>query len=144
MVRDYAVERLHALTDDEVLLILIQLVQALVYEPYDNSSLLRFLLKRATNWMIGQHLFWLVKTGLQVPFFQTRFQFVLQELVSSIKPEYMEELSKQDNLVQSLIKIANAIKPINSKERKHALQKMLGKIRFVEPISLPLNPRYYL
>ncbi|MCO5555947.1 hypothetical protein L7F22_009491 [Adiantum nelumboides] len=60
-VRDYAVDRLRHLTEEEFHLVLIQLVQALVYEPYNKSSLLQLLLERAVNWTIGHHLFWLVK-----------------------------------------------------------------------------------
>ncbi|MCO5561858.1 hypothetical protein L7F22_015483 [Adiantum nelumboides] len=60
-VRDYAVDRLRHLTEEEFHLVLMQLVQALVYEPYNKSSLLQLLLERAVNWTIGHHLFWLVK-----------------------------------------------------------------------------------
>ncbi|KAF4124697.1 phosphatidylinositol 3-kinase [Geosmithia morbida] len=67
-VRSYAVDRLRKSEDDELLLYLLQLVQALKYErvPADperdvaqDSSLARFLIQRAAaNFLLGNYFYW--------------------------------------------------------------------------------------
>ena len=62
VVRGYAVERLKKADDDELLLYLLQLVQALKYEAAgegDDSSLARFLINRASSsFLLGNFFHW--------------------------------------------------------------------------------------
>ena len=51
-VRDYAVRSLHDIGDDYLLGIMLQLTQALKYEPYHDSALAMFLLKRACDGIV--------------------------------------------------------------------------------------------
>jgi phosphatidylinositol-4,5-bisphosphate 3-kinase len=63
-VRAYAVTRLELLADDRVLDYLLQLVQALKYEPYLDCALGSFLLKRALrNRSVGHYFFWYLKVS---------------------------------------------------------------------------------
>jgi phosphatidylinositol-4,5-bisphosphate 3-kinase len=63
-VREYAVQRLESLTNDELQDYLLQLVQVLKYEPYHDSPLARFLLRHALgSRSIGHSFFWLLKVG---------------------------------------------------------------------------------
>lgn len=67
-VRSYAVDRLRKADDDELLLYLLQLVQALKYEnismesvegAMQDSSLARFLIQRAaSNFLLGNYFYW--------------------------------------------------------------------------------------
>ena len=61
-VRKYAVDCLQDLSDDELSLYLLQLVQALKYETYLYCPLVEYLMERALkNQHIGHQLFWLLK-----------------------------------------------------------------------------------
>jgi phosphatidylinositol-4,5-bisphosphate 3-kinase len=59
-IRDYAISILNMLTDDELKLYLLQLIQCLKYECYHHSTLSKFLITRALQspLQIGHHLFW--------------------------------------------------------------------------------------
>ena len=58
-VRDRAVEWLECLGDNKLTMYLLQLVQALKFEPYLDCALGQFLLRRALqNKVIGHFLFW--------------------------------------------------------------------------------------
>uniref|UniRef100_A0A8C2UTR0 phosphatidylinositol-4,5-bisphosphate 3-kinase n=1 Tax=Chinchilla lanigera TaxID=34839 RepID=A0A8C2UTR0_CHILA len=58
-VREYAVDCLRQMSDEELSQYLLQLVQVLKYEPFLDCALSRFLLERAlANRRIGQFLFW--------------------------------------------------------------------------------------
>jgi phosphatidylinositol-4,5-bisphosphate 3-kinase len=61
-IRKFAVDRLELLSNEEVLDYLLQLVQVLKYEPYHDSALARFLIRRSlSSRNIGHSLFWLLK-----------------------------------------------------------------------------------
>lgn len=58
-VRDRAVEWLECLGDNKLTMYLLQLVQALKFEPYLDCALGQFLLRRALqNKVIGHFFFW--------------------------------------------------------------------------------------
>ena len=66
-VRKYAVDCLQDLSDDELSLYLLQLVQALKYETYLYCPLVEYLMERALkNQHIGHQLFWLLKYVLKL------------------------------------------------------------------------------
>ena len=57
VVRAYAVERLASLNNGDLVDLLLQLVQVLKYEPYHDSPLARFLLRRALEVLLyHQHM----------------------------------------------------------------------------------------
>lgn len=61
-VRSFAVKCLHSVSDEELSLYLLQLVQALKHESYLYCDLVEFLLKKAlNNRKIGHFLFWHLK-----------------------------------------------------------------------------------
>lgn len=61
-VRAYAVRCLNKITDDDLLLYLLQLVQGLKHELYLECDLVKYLLERALcNQKIGHYLFWHLK-----------------------------------------------------------------------------------
>ncbi|RCH89917.1 Phosphatidylinositol (PI) 3-kinase, partial [Rhizopus stolonifer] len=72
-VRSYAVNQLRKADDDDLLLYLLQLVQALKFEfvedkdaEFDNSSLLQFLIDRAIkNHVLGTYFYWYLMVELQ-------------------------------------------------------------------------------
>jgi phosphatidylinositol-4,5-bisphosphate 3-kinase len=58
--------RLESLDDDVLQLYLLQLTQVLKYEPFHDSALARFLLRRAilSPHLIGHAIFWLLKAEM--------------------------------------------------------------------------------
>ncbi|KAJ1515243.1 Phosphatidylinositol 4,5-bisphosphate 3-kinase catalytic subunit gamma isoform [Coelomomyces lativittatus] len=64
-VRSFAIQHLEPFTHDEVQLYLIQLIQALSFEPRLDSMLVRFTLKRALmSTKLGHAFFWALRVGV--------------------------------------------------------------------------------
>lgn len=67
-VRSYAVKCLHDMSDEDLSLYLLQLVQAIKHESYLACELVEFLLGRALkNQKIGHYLFWHLRSEMQTP-----------------------------------------------------------------------------
>jgi phosphatidylinositol 3-kinase len=76
-VRAHAVSILERTSDEELLLYLLQLVQALRYEASDNSQLAHFIVSRAQkNATIGNFLHWYLWTEWEDPTFGSRAEKV--------------------------------------------------------------------
>ena len=167
-VRAYAVDRLRESDDDELLLYLLQLVQALKFEkipsePQDgstqDSSLARFLITRATNnLMLGNFLHWylMVECDDRSPdqikenrklFAKVEFDFMTELMQVSEGPERRKTLLRQGELITVLSKISKEIR--FSREDRPRKQQRLKKyladpknelMAFDPPLPLPLDP----
>ncbi len=167
-VRAYAVDRLRESDDDELLLYLLQLVQALKFEkipskPQDgstqDSSLARFLITRATNnLMLGNFLHWylMVECDDRSPdqikehrklFAKVEFDFMTELMQISEGPERRKTLLRQGELITVLSKISKEIR--FSREDRPRKQQRLKKyladpknelMAFDPPLPLPLDP----
>ena len=167
-VRAYAVDRLRESDDDELLLYLLQLVQALKFEkipsePQDgstqDSSLARFLITRATNnLMLGNFLHWylMVECDDRSPdqikenrklFAKVEFNFMTELMQVPEGPERRKTLLRQGELMTVLSKISKEIR--FSREDRPRKQQRLKKyladpknelMAFDPPLPLPLDP----
>ena len=167
-VRAYAVDRLRESDDDELLLYLLQLVQALKFEkispePQDgssqDSSLARFLITRATNnLMLGNFLHWylMVECDDRSPdqikehrklFAKVEYDFMAELMKASEGPERRKTLLRQGELITVLSKISKEIR--FSREDRPRKQQRLKKYladpkneltTFDPPLPLPLDP----
>ena len=167
-VRAYAVDRLREADDDELLLYLLQLVQALKFEkipsePQDgstqDSSLARFLITRATNnLMLGNFLHWylMVECDDRSPdqikenrklFAKVEFDFMTELMQIPEGPERRKTLLRQGELIMVLSKISKEIR--FSREDRPRKQQRLKKyladpknelMAFDPPLPLPLDP----
>ena len=167
-VRAYAVDRLRESDDDELLLYLLQLVQALKFEkipsePQDgstqDSSLARFLITRATNnLMLGNFLHWylMVECDDRSPdqikehrklFAKVEFDFMTELMEIPEGPERRKTLLRQGELITVLSKISKEIR--FSREDRPRKQQRLKKyladpknelMAFDPPLPLPLDP----
>lgn len=167
-VRAYAVDRLRESDDDELLLYLLQLVQALKFEkissePQDgstqDSSLARFLITRATNnLMLGNFLHWylMVECDDRSPdqikenrklFAKVEFDFMTELMQVPEGPERRKTLLRQGELITVLSKISKEIR--FSREDRPRKQQRLKKyladpknelMAFDPPLPLPLDP----
>ena len=81
------------MSDKELTLYLLQLVQSLIYEPYHYSPLGEFLLERALQnpFVVGHELYWLLKSQIHIKFYQERMTLILEQFVM-LCGSYREEL----------------------------------------------------
>ncbi|XP_045207446.2 phosphatidylinositol 4,5-bisphosphate 3-kinase catalytic subunit beta isoform-like isoform X2 [Mercenaria mercenaria] len=155
-VRRYAVDCLQDLSDDEVSLYLLQLVQALKYENYLYCPLAEFLLERALrNQHIGQQLFWLLKSELHNPIVTVRFGLLLETYLKA-SPDHLNVLYKQFDALNKLNALSQLIKSESksvSKDEKVMEQArvnmriILAQKSYQEKLSFlnsPLTPLYRL
>ncbi len=76
-IREYAVRCLKDMSESDLKSYLLQLVQALKYEPYHDSPLANFLITRALQYRssIGQLFFWHLKAEMHVPEISERYVY---------------------------------------------------------------------
>ncbi|XP_023377910.1 phosphatidylinositol 4-phosphate 3-kinase C2 domain-containing subunit alpha [Pteropus vampyrus] len=143
-VRSQAVTWIEPISDDELTDLLPQFVQALKYEIYLNSSLVRFLLSRALgNIQIAHNLYWLLKDALHDAQFGARYEHILGALLSVGGKGLREELLKQTKLVQLLGVVAEKVRQASGSARQVVLQRSMERVQSFflrNKCRLPLNP----
>lgn len=167
-VRAFAVERLRKADDEELLLYLLQLVQALKYEHISpqpghevtqDSSLARFLISRAaSSFTLGNYFWWYVmvecddKSQDQGPDNQAIYGKVAYDFMTELVKEPDGEdtrktLRRQAEWIAILSKISGEIKESNESivrrtERvKHFLADPKNELVTIDPpLPLPLDP----
>ncbi|XP_076048999.1 phosphatidylinositol 4,5-bisphosphate 3-kinase catalytic subunit delta isoform-like [Oratosquilla oratoria] len=148
-VRSFAIECISDLSDDDLLLYLLQLVQALKHENYLKCELGEFLIIRAlNNKRIGHFLFWHLRSEMYVPSVSIRFGLLLETYCRG-SGEHVKQLIKQLDSLKKLKELKKeVIDPGCSRERKlAALQKYLasapGQQTFSDFLN-PLEPVYHI
>jgi len=100
-VRQFAVDELRKLSDNELVFVLPQLVQALKYEVHHLSALALFLLERGLRQptLIGLPLFWAFKVEIGCkPEVRLRYQTLLDAMTSNSTPRQRALLETQERL----------------------------------------------
>uniref|UniRef100_A0A3B4C687 Phosphatidylinositol-4-phosphate 3-kinase n=1 Tax=Pygocentrus nattereri TaxID=42514 RepID=A0A3B4C687_PYGNA len=143
--RRTAVQWMDSISDPELLDFLPQLVQALKYECYLDSPLVRFLLRRAIGDVrIAHCLFWLLKDALQDSQFSVRYQHLLAALLCCSGQGLREEFDRQSWLVNILAKVAQRVRDASPSSRQAVLREGLDEVKQFFSINsscrLPLNP----
>uniref|UniRef100_A0A8C1RVK0 phosphatidylinositol-4,5-bisphosphate 3-kinase n=1 Tax=Cyprinus carpio TaxID=7962 RepID=A0A8C1RVK0_CYPCA len=109
-VREFAVNCLRDMSDDELLQYLLQLVQVLRYEPYYDCALSRFLLERAqSSRKIGHFLFWHLRSEMYMPAVSVHFALILEAYCRGCIP-HIEVLKKQVEALSKLKAVNELIK----------------------------------
>lgn len=155
-VRSHAVVSLSQTSDDNVILFLLQLVQALRYEEQDKSELSHFLLQRAlASPTIASSLFWYLCSELDDPVFGSRAQTLQTSLLSAISSgssgEILVRVPKsciplQLNLLARLRHLFDSIRGYRTAEAKtDGIRKLLGHEGSCEDLKsfqcpCPLDP----
>ncbi|XP_049458584.1 phosphatidylinositol 4-phosphate 3-kinase C2 domain-containing subunit beta isoform X5 [Epinephelus fuscoguttatus] len=144
-LRRTAVQWMDSISDPELLDFLPQLVQALKYECYLDSSLVRFLLRRAIGDIrIAHYLFWLLKDNLQDSQFSARYQHLLAALLCCVGRGLREEFDRQCWLVSILAKVAHKVRDTSPSSRQCVLREGLEEMKQFFSVNsscrLPLNP----
>ena len=150
IVRNFAVDCLRKVNPLNIQTYLLQLVQALKYEKNHDNSLARFLLEEAIQHpiTIGHEFFWHLRSEMSNQDVQQRFGLYLEVFLSKISRPLFRIFRDEDNLLKSLIGIAEKIKNIkNNEERDRVFREDINvidgylKINKRE-VSLPLNFKY--
>ncbi|XP_066421430.1 phosphatidylinositol 4-phosphate 3-kinase C2 domain-containing subunit beta isoform X1 [Molothrus aeneus] len=144
-VRRTAVQWIDSISDMELLDYLPQLVQALKYECYLDSPLVRFLMKRAIcDLKITHYFFWLLKDGLKDSQFSIRYQYLLAALLCCCGKGLREEFDRQCLLVSTLARLAQQVRDAAPSARQAILREGLEDVaQFFKAhgsCRLPLSP----
>ncbi|XP_039562985.1 phosphatidylinositol 4-phosphate 3-kinase C2 domain-containing subunit alpha isoform X3 [Passer montanus] len=143
-VRNTAVNWIETLSDDELTDFLPQFVQALKYETYLDSALVKFLLARALGSIrVAHYLYWLLKDTLYDTKFGVRYEQILGAFLSICGKRLREELEKQTRLVQLFGMVAERVKQTSGSARQVALQNGMERVQLFflkNKCRLPLNP----
>ncbi|OQE19544.1 hypothetical protein PENSTE_c015G02496 [Penicillium steckii] len=165
-VRSYAVARLRKADDEELLLYLLQLVQALKYEENaennadeaaHDSSLANFLITRAANnFKLGNYLHWYLMVEFDDAgpgtlssqrrlFGQVEYNFMTE--LEKVHAEHRKILLRQGELIAVLSKIAKDIRfsretrPVKIEKLKKSLRDPKNDLVHIDPpLPLPLDP----
>uniref|UniRef100_A0AAR2KXL5 Phosphatidylinositol 4,5-bisphosphate 3-kinase catalytic subunit gamma isoform n=1 Tax=Pygocentrus nattereri TaxID=42514 RepID=A0AAR2KXL5_PYGNA len=141
-VRTMAVRKLETLGDDDVLRYLLQLVQAVKFEPYHDSALARFLLKRALrSKRIGHFLFWFLRSEIaQSMHYQQRYAVILEAYLRGCGGAMLQDFSKQVEITEALQKVTREIKAVSA-EKYDVSAQGTGTPTFVLNASDPSRTR---
>lgn len=150
-VRGMAVQKLETLPDDDVLHYLLQLVQAVKFEPYHDSALARFLLKRGLgSKRIGHYLFWFLRSEIaQSKHYQQRFAVILEAYLRGCGKAMLQDFTKQVQVTEILHKVTMEIKSISAEkydvtsqvitQLRQKLEKLQGS-NLPESFRVPYDP----
>uniref|UniRef100_A0A8V5HEP5 Uncharacterized protein n=1 Tax=Melopsittacus undulatus TaxID=13146 RepID=A0A8V5HEP5_MELUD len=141
-VRRTAVQWIDSISDTELLDYLPQLVQALKYECYLDSPLVRFLMKRAIcDLKITHYFFWLLKDGLKDSQFSIRYQYLLAALLCCCGKGLREEFDRQCLLVSTLARLAQQVRDAAPSARQvGGLEDVKQFFKAHGSCRLPLSP----
>ncbi|XP_076360353.1 phosphatidylinositol 4,5-bisphosphate 3-kinase catalytic subunit beta isoform-like isoform X1 [Tachypleus tridentatus] len=147
-VRNFAVKCLEQISDENLSLYLLQLVQALKHESYLYCDLVKFLLRRALkNQHIGHQLFWLLRSEMYVPSVSVRFGLLLEAYCRGAV-EHINSLIKQVEAVNKLKSVNECIRRKDTKEKLRCImQETLNQNSYREAFTnlyCPLDPVYKL
>uniref|UniRef100_A0A7N5ZQ93 Phosphatidylinositol 4,5-bisphosphate 3-kinase catalytic subunit gamma isoform n=1 Tax=Anabas testudineus TaxID=64144 RepID=A0A7N5ZQ93_ANATE len=145
-VRSMAVRKLETLEDDDVLRYLLQLVQAVKFEPYHDSALVRFLLKRALrSKRIGHFLFWFLRSEIaQSMHYQQRYAVLLEAYLRGCGEAMLQDFRKQVEMTEALQKVTREIKTMSADKYDVTAQvvfQLRQKLEILQSSGLPDNFR---
>uniref|UniRef100_A0A8D3AMJ0 Phosphatidylinositol 4,5-bisphosphate 3-kinase catalytic subunit gamma isoform n=1 Tax=Scophthalmus maximus TaxID=52904 RepID=A0A8D3AMJ0_SCOMX len=145
-VRSMAVRKLETLEDDDVLRYLLQLVQAVKFEPYHDSALVRFLLKRALrSKRIGHFLFWFLRSEIaQSMHYQQRYAVLLEAYLRGCGEAMLQDYRKQVEMTEALQKVTREMKAMSADKYDITAQvvfQLRQKLETLQSSGLPENFR---
>jgi phosphatidylinositol-4,5-bisphosphate 3-kinase len=141
-VRTYAVKCLEQFRDDQIMLFLLQLVQALKYELYDDSPLARFLFRRGLQEpkFLGHQLFWQLISEAHLSHIAPRFSILLVNFVYGIGSS-RDELLQGYQFTQALLALNKDLAHLDYDEATGPFREKLKQIPIPDEFHLPMDPR---
>ena len=152
-VRNFAVEGIRQMTDNEIASCLPQLVQALKYDVYDMSELGVFLIERAIVQpaLIGIPFFWCCKVEFRSAHCRGRYAKYIHEYKLRCGKQQLTLLDRQDRLWSEtgvFQKVAAAVYAQKGKSKSKILETLHMQLEGIiknhelpEIFELPLDPR---
>ena len=147
IIRTFAVNCLRKSNPLNIQTYLLQLVQALKYEKNHDNALARLLIEEAIEnpITIGHEFFWHLRSEMNNQDVQQRFGLYLEVFLSKISKPLFRIFKDEDNLLKSLVSIAEKIKSIKNTEERDRI--FLEDINIIDgflkinkkEVSLPLN-----
>lgn len=142
-IRNFAVDCLNkGLTNDKLSQYLLQIVQALKYEPYLDNCLTRFLLKRALlNQRIGQFFFWHLRSEMHETSIRLRFGLILEAYCRGCGA-FLRNLLKQLEALDKLAKLSDKMKSdfMREEDQKRFLTEQLSQADYQEALQRFISP----
>eukprot|EP01138_Halocafeteria_seosinensis_P015715 gb/GECG01016036.1/.p1 GENE.gb/GECG01016036.1/~~gb/GECG01016036.1/.p1 ORF type:complete len:1624 (+),score=179.59 gb/GECG01016036.1/:1-4872(+) len=144
-VRAYAVACLENLPDEDLALYLLQLTQVLKYEPFDDSALSRFLLRRALlrPRLLGHELYWYLHAELHNIDIARRFSMIL-DLYMRYCGSHRLVLGHQSYVIEKLYRISEQVIEAKGTRRSMndtAKQGISGTL-WPSKFQLPIRPSF--
>ncbi|KAI9308010.1 kinase-like domain-containing protein [Cunninghamella echinulata] len=155
-VRSYAVNQLRKADDDDLLLYLLQLVQALKFEHFNdkdtNSSLVQFLIDRATqNPVLGNYFHWYLMVECEDKVVGKMYAKVAYHFFKAILEmpnghQRRDTLRQQGELVQYLSRLSKEIRDVKDTRAKKVdklrstITDPKGTLHSIPSLPLPLDP----
>ncbi|XP_065829821.1 phosphatidylinositol 4,5-bisphosphate 3-kinase catalytic subunit gamma isoform-like isoform X2 [Oscarella lobularis] len=140
-VRSLAVDRLERLSNDEMLFYLLQLVQVLKFEPYHDSALARFLLRRALgSKRIGHYFYWFLRSEMDFPEFRDRFGLLLEAYLRGCGEATLSDIKNQHQVFNYLAQVAVKLKSGDKKDRAGFLLESLRDFDVPKTFSPAYDP----
>ncbi|XP_068454011.1 phosphatidylinositol 4,5-bisphosphate 3-kinase catalytic subunit gamma isoform [Clinocottus analis] len=146
-VRRLAVQRLESLSNDDVLMYLLQLVQTLKVEPYHDSFLARYLIQRALrSKRIGHFFFWYVRSEVAgCLYFRQRMAVILEAYLLGCGQAMLDNFTQQVQAVEALHEVATIIKKLYPDNLPPTaplkLQELLRNSNLPNEFLVPFDPR---
>jgi hypothetical protein len=149
VVRTFAVDCLHAFSDEELVMYMLQLIQALIFEPFHDSALARFLMERAlrNRTQVGNSLYWhlvSVEGDINV---QERIQMMTESYLVASGSEHGGRIVSQTKLLHHFRTLSAKASKLDPKAKLALLEAELQPDLFSvggeapeSSVSPPLSP----
>ncbi|CAD8171964.1 unnamed protein product [Paramecium pentaurelia] len=145
LVRYYATKRVGLYKDDELVLFMLELTQALIFEQCHFSPLGEMLIERSimNPWVVGHELFWQLRSQLHIQPTYERYSLILEQLMM-LFGNYRYELFGEVQVNDEIMQIADFIK--TEKDSSKRLKEMKNKLqdarqKFSKTFQFAIDPR---
>jgi phosphatidylinositol-4,5-bisphosphate 3-kinase len=141
-VHAYAVDLVEAFREHELRLYLLQLVQALKYQLYDDSPLAQFLLRKglAEPKFFGHQLFWQLMSEAHLSHIRQRFSRLLVHFVYGMGA-YRDEMIKGYTFTKQLVELNHQMCGCEYSQATGLFRQALAKVEIPTEFHLPMDPR---
>lgn len=144
-VRAYAINSLEKLSDSELALVTLQLIQVLKYDVHTDSSLSRFLLRRAllAPQTVGHVFFWYLRAEVELPEVRHRFTALLETYLRYAS-DHRIELGRSQYVMNKLRSVTVKVQEAAAKGKAEMLRicrEELSKIVLPHSFQFPIMPQ---
>lgn len=143
-VREYAVQSLRRMPTEDLMSYLLELVQALKYEPRHNSALASLLLEKGyLSSAVGTELYWALKSGITYGDSPERFQAVMDAFLRGCG-EGRNAILLQEEFLGNLQVISREVKALKDSERLDHLHRRLREVSTPRGLFVPVRPDFLI